>query len=335
MDNVPGVTRNPCFLWVLSLMKRAIPRKTKMNQEEDFVSIGDHFPSMCGRPETSSPPRNFTVCPAGSWWHPLDYWQDRVWRPPCSKERFGSWARWYSKWCLPVCRCLGSQFLFNAYRALLEGGTVPEHFAESRTVFFAELSLSPELWHRWQWKDYSISRCTSSRDFVQLRLQASYFCHLSIPSLVHHEMHTSFTEMHQLQKMTDNIFEIETTALAHVACAPQESGILLTDFGAAYPVSATPGSSLCSRTRGCPVFAAASCGVFTAIAPRTWNSPEQTEDNSLWPEVYDRVVQRVVSFLRWLLTLSSDGSKRLLSQGTLTTSTSYSLPKVLTLTTSL
>ena len=32
--------------------------------------------------------------------------------------------------------------------------------------------------------------------------------------------------------MTDNI---ETTALAHVACAPQESGNLLTDFGAAYP----------------------------------------------------------------------------------------------------
>ena len=34
--------------------------------------------------------------------------------------------------------------------------------------------------------------------------------------------------------MTDNIFEIET-ALAHVACAPRESGILLTDFAAAYP----------------------------------------------------------------------------------------------------
>ena len=36
-------------------------------------------------------------------------------------------------------------------------------------------------------------------------------------------------------QMTDNIFEIETTALAHVACAPQESGVLLTDFAAAYP----------------------------------------------------------------------------------------------------
>ena len=36
-------------------------------------------------------------------------------------------------------------------------------------------------------------------------------------------------------QMTDNIFEIETTALAHVACAPQESGVHLTDFAAAYP----------------------------------------------------------------------------------------------------
>ena len=37
------------------------------------------------------------------------------------------------------------------------------------------------------------------------------------------------------RQMTDNIFEIETTALPHVACAPQGSGVLLTDFAAAYP----------------------------------------------------------------------------------------------------
>ena len=35
--------------------------------------------------------------------------------------------------------------------------------------------------------------------------------------------------------MTDNFFEIETRALAHVACAPRESGILLTDVAATYP----------------------------------------------------------------------------------------------------
>ena len=37
------------------------------------------------------------------------------------------------------------------------------------------------------------------------------------------------------RQMTDNIFEVGTTALAHVACAPHESGIPLTDFAAAYP----------------------------------------------------------------------------------------------------
>ena len=35
--------------------------------------------------------------------------------------------------------------------------------------------------------------------------------------------------------MTENIFEIESNALAHVACAPQDSGVRLTDFAAAYP----------------------------------------------------------------------------------------------------
>ena len=34
--------------------------------------------------------------------------------------------------------------------------------------------------------------------------------------------------------MTDNIFEIETISLVHVACAPQDSCVLQTDFDAAY-----------------------------------------------------------------------------------------------------
>ena len=39
------------------------------------------------------------------------------------------------------------------------------------------------------------------------------------------------------RQMTDNIFEVETTVLAHVACCPQESGILLTDFAASPSVN--------------------------------------------------------------------------------------------------
>ena len=53
-------------------------------------------------------------------------------------------------------------------------------------------------------------------------------------SVVSVQRHNYDLEVLSLQ-MTDNILEIETTALAYVACSPQESGILLTDFAAAYP----------------------------------------------------------------------------------------------------
>ena len=48
-------------------------------------------------------------------------------------------------------------------------------------------------------------------------------------------MHSSLAEVHLFQTDDGQLFEIATTALAHVACAPQESGILVTDFAAAYP----------------------------------------------------------------------------------------------------
>ena len=71
----------------------------------------------------------------------------------------------------------GSQFLFNAYRSLLEGGTVPEHFAESRTVFIPKTSDIDDN-----------GRIIRSPDALrpltlcQVRLQTFYFCHLSHPS---------------------------------------------------------------------------------------------------------------------------------------------------------
>ena len=41
--DAPGVSKNQCFAKAVSLMKRAIPWTTKMNQEEGFVSIGEPF----------------------------------------------------------------------------------------------------------------------------------------------------------------------------------------------------------------------------------------------------------------------------------------------------
>ena len=112
-------------------------------------------------------------------------------------------------------------------------------------------------------------------DAAQLRSQASYLCHLSRPywytkRCIHPSQRCIFSRQN-----TDNIFQIETTALAHVVCAPQESGILLTTLRLHIPVSITLGSSLCSRKQSCLVSSAASCKVFTTTAPRTWHSLEQ------------------------------------------------------------
>ena len=52
----------------------------------------------------------------------------------------------------------------------------------------------------------------------------------------------------------------------------------------------------------------------------------------LWPEEYDKVVLRVVFFLQWPSTRSSDGSKNQLSQGTSTVWISCCLHNALTLT---
>ena len=81
----------------------------------------------------------------------------------------------------------------------------------------------------------SISRRTGTANLVQMRLQTSYFCicrgvHWYTMRCIHPSQRCISS-----RQMTDNIFVIETTALAHVACALQESGILLTDFAAAYP----------------------------------------------------------------------------------------------------
>ena len=68
------------------------------------------------------------------------------------------------------------------------------------------------------------------------------------------------------RQMTDDIFKVETTALAHFACATRDSGVLLTDFACAYLVSITPGSSTFSKRQNCPRLSDNSCVCSTAIA---------------------------------------------------------------------
>ena len=123
---------------------------------------------------------------------------------------------------------LGSQFHFNVYRLLLGGGTVPEHFAESRTVFFprtpdiddnGRIIRSPDAL-----RPLTLCNC-------DCKLLTSAFCRALHWYTVRciHPSQRCISSRH----MTDNIFEIETTALAHVACA----------LPLHLPVSITPGSS--------------------------------------------------------------------------------------------
>ena len=199
---------------------------------------------------------------------------------------------------------LGSKFLFNVYTAVLEGNAIPDCCAESRTVFIPKTSDIDDN-----------GRIIRSPDALRPLTLCNCDCKLHTSAICRGLHWYTKRCIHPSQRCissrqtTDNIFEIETTALAHVACAPQESGFLLADFAAAYP----------SGTLGCPVFSAASSEVSSATASLTFNSREHTEDNSIWPEVYDRVVLRVVFFLQWPSTRSSDGSRSQLSHGTLTT----------------
>ena len=85
------------------------------------------------------------------------------------------------------------------------------------------------------------------------------------------------------RQMTNNILEIETTVFAHVACAPQEPGILLTDFAAAYP--SFNNSWICQvlEKQSCLSSFAVCYGESTTTALHASNSQELPEDTSSWP----------------------------------------------------
>ena len=109
-------------------------------------------------------------------------------------------------------------------------GTIPALFAESRTVLIPKSSdvdnrgrilkspeaLRPLTLCNCDCKTLTTAICRGLHWYTMRCVHISQRC---IPS----------------RQMADSIFEIETTALAHVACAPRESRILFTDLAAAYP----------------------------------------------------------------------------------------------------
>ena len=124
---------------------------------------------------------------------------------------------------------LGAHFLFNTYKYLVEGGAVLELFAIGRTVFIPKSSDIDDN-----------GRIVRSLDALGPLTLCNCDCKLLTSAICRGLHWFSMRCIHPSQRcvasrqMTDNIFEIETAALAHVACAPQESGILLADFAAVY-----------------------------------------------------------------------------------------------------
>ena len=131
VDNVLGVTRNLCFLIALSLMNKAIPWKTKMIQEEGFMSIGRSiFQARVEGPRHHQHEdilRFVQKAPDDVRWT-IDRTEfDGL---LALKKDSAPGPDGIPHGAYMCAGSLGSHFLFNASKFLSAGGTVPEHFAE-------------------------------------------------------------------------------------------------------------------------------------------------------------------------------------------------------------
>ena len=80
--------------------------------------------------------------------------------------------------------------------------------------------------------------------------------------------------------MTKYIFEIETAALAHVACAPRDSDVLLTNFAAAYPSVLLSWIFSVLDNIGLPSFLCRFIRKIDKDSIIIWNLKEQNKDKS-------------------------------------------------------
>ena len=125
---------------------------------------------------------------------------------------------------------LGSQFQYKAYMHVIEGGLIWAQFAASRTVFIPKSSDVDNN-----------GLIVRPLDALRPLTLCNCDCKLLTTAICRGLHWYTMRCIHPTQRcisnrqMTDNIFSVETIALAHVACALQLSGIIFTDFAAAYP----------------------------------------------------------------------------------------------------
>ena len=124
---------------------------------------------------------------------------------------------------------IGAKILFAAYQACLQGAALPAGFGVSRTVYIS--------------KSTEVDAQGRIRSPETLRLLTSCNCDRKVitAAMCFGLRRYSIECIHNSQRcvtqriMTDNIFEIETAAVALRARYSDDPGILLTDFSCAYP----------------------------------------------------------------------------------------------------
>ena len=129
-----------------------------------------------------------------------------------------------------VCRCAGrtgSQLLFAAYVQLFDRASPQPSLAASRTVFSTAADD-----HGRTVRSPDALRPLTSRDF-DCKILTTALCFGLRPypiSCIHPSQRCVTT-----RQMTDNVFQIETAALAHGSCMSSDCGVFLTDSACPYP----------------------------------------------------------------------------------------------------
>ena len=218
---------------------------------------------------------------------------------------------------------LGSTFLFKVYQHILAGGLVLLQFAASRTVFIPKSSEVDN-------NGFIVRSPDALRPLTLLNCDCKILTTAICRGLQWYTMRCIHPSQRCIssRQMTDNIFEVETTALAHVACSPQESGILLTNFAAAYP-----------SVNHSWIFHVLEKAEFICRFLRMiyCNSTTQIEFAGtsrglfLMARASDKVVRRAASYLQWRSIPSFVGSRTRSSQETLPPQTFFSLLRALML----
>ena len=137
---------------------------------------------------------------------------------PCLEERFDSRPWWNSLRCLQMSCWPGFEIPLSCLYSSLGGKY------NSWLFCWKSDSLSPQDFrYWWLWKDYSISWRSSPVTLCNYdcKFLTSAICrglHWYTLQCIHPSQTCIST-----RQMTDNIFEIETTALAYVACDPQDA----------------------------------------------------------------------------------------------------------------